>query len=58
MPLTEEQRNKLTKHGSGFHSEVVLTIVMLVDRLKTLEDRIKSLEEREPTQKLKLVANE
>jgi hypothetical protein len=55
MPLTEEQRNELTKHGTEFHAEVVLCIDAMAISIKTLEARIKILEAREPAKKLRVV---
>ena len=44
--LTDAQINELTKSGSSFYSDVVLTFDVLADRMQRLEARIKDLEAR------------
>jgi DNA-binding PadR family transcriptional regulator len=60
--LTTAQLYELTKNGSDFTTDVVVTIDVRADRIKQLEARIKRLEDQQSnassTAKLKLVAND
>ena len=60
--LTTAQLYELTKNGSDFSTDVVITIDVMADRIKQLETRIKQLEDQQlnpaSTTKLKLVQND
>jgi hypothetical protein len=58
--LTTAELYELTKNGSDFSTDVVITLDVMADRIKQLETRIQQLEQSNSasTAKLKLVAND
>jgi hypothetical protein len=58
--LTTTELYELTKNGSDFSTDVVITLDVMADRIKQLEARIQQLEQSSPasTAKLKLVSND
>ena len=57
--LTTAELYELTKNGSDFSTDVVITLDVMADRIKQLETRIQQLEQSSPaTAKLKLVSSD